>query len=598
MQLRGFQVFKYRNIIDSGWIEVDSIAALVGQNECGKSNLLRALYKFSPFDKANYELTEDWPIDEWASRDLDHIVCKVKFLLSPAEIEELFETAPKAQAPEQQGGDVSSVSQDEKDVRLPGSLTVLVTKDYSNQYEVEFASSVVDRLDLDKATQWVTNHLPRCVYMADYATFSGFHPNLPDLAQRREQSAKLTDAERTILVTLDLAALDLQDIIQKTGGGKETQRTYDTNAASRHLSQQFKDDWEQKKVRFDIRVDGPTLNIFVEDEGLGALVPLESRSRGFQWYVSFIWLFTHASDGEFEDCILLLDEPGLHLHHAGHGDLLDFLERLAETNTLIYTTHLATMLDLGYPERLRIMEVHDHHASVRKSLVSTQRHPMMIIEAALGLSGSMSGLLGSRQNLITEGFTDVIVLQKLSGVLQNSGEPGLSDRIYLVPAFGAPKIPMYAGFMVGNEFDAGVLLDSDEAGEHAKKRINDQYLKDLAAEKQSKFRILMLGEIVSTGQNEFAIEDLFPVDFYLKCVNNAYGTNIEETELPNDGSDQISKRVEAALVNRGLTKELDKRRVMRAMQREFDDMTEKKHLPQGTYEKARKLIDKINEVLA
>jgi AAA15 family ATPase/GTPase len=44
MQLKFFKVTKYRNIEDSGWIDVNDITAFVGQNEAGKSNLFEALY--------------------------------------------------------------------------------------------------------------------------------------------------------------------------------------------------------------------------------------------------------------------------------------------------------------------------------------------------------------------------------------------------------------------------------------------------------------------------------------------------------------------------------------------------------------------------
>ena len=79
--------------------------------------------------------------------------------------------------------------------------------------------------------------------------------------------------------------------------------------------------------------------------------------------------------------------------------MLEYFETLAETNSVIYTTHLATLLDLGYPERIRIMEVQGHHSSVNAGLISSQPEPMMVIEAALGLAGGMAvgGLLGVRQ---------------------------------------------------------------------------------------------------------------------------------------------------------------------------------------------------------
>ncbi len=48
MKLKSFQVQNFRSIADSGEIRVDDITALVGRNESGKSNLLRALESLNP----------------------------------------------------------------------------------------------------------------------------------------------------------------------------------------------------------------------------------------------------------------------------------------------------------------------------------------------------------------------------------------------------------------------------------------------------------------------------------------------------------------------------------------------------------------------
>lgn len=336
--------------------------------------------------------------------------------------------------------------------------------------------------------------------------------------------------------------------------------------------------------------------IYVLDEGLRAPIPLERRSAGFRWYVSFIWRFTHASNGEFKNCILLLDEPGVRLHHAGHADLLAFLSTLARTNTVVYTTHLATMIDPAYPERVRIMEVHEHHGQVINSIVSNQQKPMMVIEATLGLAGGMSGLLGMRQNLIVEGVDDLLIVQKLSGVLRASGEESLSDRIYCIPADGASKTPMYAAFLIGNGFDAGVLVDTDDAGNSAIQKIKEQKVSTAAAEAKTKFKYLQLGQAVGTATGtEFAIEDIFPTSFYLECVNEAYNTNLSESDLSTTGSAQIVKRVEEALRQKGrIADRLDKRIVMAAIQRRFNSFTDVRALPSGVADKARKLIGQIN----
>jgi len=65
MDLKSFRITNYRNILDSHPVEVGRIAALVGQNECGKSNLLSALNGLNAFDGSGYNVEEDWPIDRW-----------------------------------------------------------------------------------------------------------------------------------------------------------------------------------------------------------------------------------------------------------------------------------------------------------------------------------------------------------------------------------------------------------------------------------------------------------------------------------------------------------------------------------------------------
>ena len=63
----------------------------------------------------------------------------------------------------------------------------------------------------------------------------------------------------------------------------------------------------------------------------------------------------HDSDGTFEGCVLLLDEPGLHLHPGGQKDLLQRLDAYARKNTLIYTTHLPFLVDLREPKRIKVI---------------------------------------------------------------------------------------------------------------------------------------------------------------------------------------------------------------------------------------------------
>jgi predicted ATP-dependent endonuclease of OLD family len=323
-------------------------------------------------------------------------------------------------------------------------------------------------------------------------------------------------------------------------------------------------------------------------------VRLNRRSSGFRWHVSFAWKFTHASQGQYKGCILLLEEPGIHLHYSGQRDLLEVFQRLSKANTILYTTHLASMIDAAYPERVRIVEAKGHHAAVKKGVVSSQRAPMAVSELSLGLTGDMSGLLGTRQTLIVEGGDDALVLHKLSGVLRGEGKAHMSDRIYPWPARGAPNTPMYAAFAVGQGWDSGVLLDTDLEGHAAKQKIDELVLKELAAEQKARFRVLMLGKAADLKKTDAAIEDLFDEQFYIECVNAAFGIAIKLEDLPVDGSDMITKRVETVVCQRYGYKELDKRRVMAEILRRFDGWEKISDLPKGTAERAERLFQAIN----
>lgn len=50
MKLKQFRIQNYRSITDSGLIHVGQLTSLLGRNESGKSNLLRALHSLNPSD--------------------------------------------------------------------------------------------------------------------------------------------------------------------------------------------------------------------------------------------------------------------------------------------------------------------------------------------------------------------------------------------------------------------------------------------------------------------------------------------------------------------------------------------------------------------
>jgi hypothetical protein len=601
MKFVAFQVTNYRNVLDSGRIDVNRITAFVGQNEAGKSNLFDALYRVNPFDQqATYTLDEDWPVDRWGDKNADaHIpVCRAEFQLEPEEIAALYKHAAKPVTPAATAAisGENSLTPTPDVVRPPENLTLIGLGDYGrpSRFVIEDYSENIT-LDAAKVDEWAKKNAPKFVYIHD-VELAGHQMDLQHLKQRQAQVKwdQLTNDEQTVSIILDLAKINIDDWLTKGGTVQgRTTRAFDKRQASAFLTKQFQDLWLQKDVSFDIEIDATTLNIFAEDRTVGMPVRLSRRSTGFRWHVSFAWKFTHASRGQYKNCILLLEEPGIHLHYSAQRDLLRVFERLRDSNTILYTTHLASMVDPGFPERVRIVEAMGTHAVVKSGVVSSQKAPMAVIEMCLGLTGNMAGLLGNRRTLIVEGGDDALLINKLSGVLRRSGKEGLSDSIYLWPAQGAPKTPMYAAFAIGQGWDSGVLLDSDPAGNDAKKKIENLYLKDLAKTEQQKFRIFQIGGAAKIKKTDAAIEELFTDEYYLDMANTAYGVKIDISELPKDGSDMITKRIQSVMKTK-YGYEFDKGRVVEEMLKRFDNWSEARDLPAGTVERTEQLFKTVN----
>ena len=88
MQLKAFRVQKFRNIEDSGEIELlDALTCVVGKNQAGKSALLRALHKFNPHLPAPYDMRREWPRGQRTKRNEKQVVCdSIAGLDSPGDL--------------------------------------------------------------------------------------------------------------------------------------------------------------------------------------------------------------------------------------------------------------------------------------------------------------------------------------------------------------------------------------------------------------------------------------------------------------------------------------------------------------------------------
>ncbi len=437
--------------------------------------------------------------------------------------------------------------------------------------------------------QYVLKHIPTFLYMSDYRSFTG-SAQLDLVKDRRDREA-LTEEDQTLIMIMELAGLDLDEEVEKAAAGEREQRQYDLDDASATLTKTISDRWRQRRYQVQLRADGPHFYTFVKDEDDPSLIKLEERSRGFQWFFSFDLMFMYESDGTFEGCVLLLDEPGLHLHPDAQKDLLRRLEEYARQNTLVYTTHLPFMIDLREPDRIRVMSDKDGKTTVTEDIVSSQPEARFVLQAALGMSGSSSYLLAER-NLVVEGVDDYWIVTELSNLLERSGEQGLFEDVFVTPAGGASEAAYIATLMVGQGLSVTVLFDSDQAGDNGRDALLKKWITTYS---DTNAKIIGIKDAAESKADEFAIEDLFTDDFYLECVQKAYGkqiTNAGQKKLKLVGKGMICKRVERALNDLGI--KFNKGSVAKIIRKRLVTMAEIDELPEVTREYSRKLVGAIN----
>lgn len=431
--------------------------------------------------------------------------------------------------------------------------------------------------------------LPTFIYMDDHRTFVGA-AQLDDVLKHKKEK-RLSPEEETINVIMEMSGLDLEEEVKKGIANDREQRILDMNDASNTLTSLIAERWSQRRYQVVFQADGQHFITFVKDLNDKGLVPLEDRSKGFQWFFSFDMRFMYETDGQFKNAIILLDEPGLHLHAAAQRDLLERMKAYAKGNQLIYSTHLPFMIDFKRLDNIYVAEeIPKEGSKVHKNWATADKDARFTLQAALGLSWSQSLFIG-QFNLVVEGVDDFWLLTTFSTMFEEAGQTGIDQRLVVTPAGGASKVAYVGTILKGQELNVAVLLDSDTAGQQAFEQLVHQWIL------QDKL-IVMVGDAV--GATPCALEDLFGEAYYLGKVTEAYARELGGKALTLNpktaGKKTIVDRVADALTNLGLG-EYNKGRVAKRI---MTDLGKKKlgEVDADTAAKFRKLVDAINNVAA
>lgn len=164
----------------------------------------------------------------------------------------------------------------------------------------------------------------------------------------------------------------------------------------------FKSVWkEYKGIEFELIPNGANIDISVKD--FFNNYDFQQRSDGFKRFVTFLLMIsTKERTKKLTNTLILVDEPEISLHPKGARSLRDELIKLSEDNYVLYSTHSIFMID---KDRI------DRHYEVKKVQEKTTINQLSysdyfeeeVVYNALGCS--MFELI-KEKNIVFEGWKD------------------------------------------------------------------------------------------------------------------------------------------------------------------------------------------------
>jgi len=332
------------------------------------------------------------------------------------------------------------------------------------------------------------------------------------------------------------------EMIRRDQNNKEL-RAIKLNSASIDITKRFGEWFHQRRHNITYQADGDYFRIFVSDDRRPDVnIELESRSKGFQWFFSFYLVFLVESEEGHKDAVLLLDEPGLHLHPTAQQELITFFEEISSKNMLVYSTHSPFLIDGEHIHRVRpVTEDHTGHSRVSANGWPADRETIFPLQAAAGYA-MVRGLFFNKKVVLVEGIGDYIYLMMLNLICRAANRITLNSDVYITPCGGTKNVGYIASLFLGQEIRPLVMLDADDAGRSRRESL----LKELY--KGETRSILILSEVLNLPECE--IEDILGEAVILPMVCEFLGREVVLGNERPEGS--LVDKIMAALTHEGI----------------------------------------------
>jgi predicted ATPase len=566
----------------------ESITAVVGANESGKSQLLTAIeasltgvpiqradfcryselysvqagkYRFPEFGamlrlmtaedvnalpaRFNVGIGEKFALYRTSPTDAYVVTGNTRHNLDPEELAQLQPRLP-------------NVFKLETAVALPDSVSIRElagmgrSRFADRKQRTDFLDVLADGSFLDPGTFGQT------VY--PHYSSAGEHYDA-EITRRRETEFLLA---RKLLI--DVAGVDqraFQELLSAISAGREGQVAGIIGGINGAIKERlnFQRWWTQDKA-FDLVVEAREHELaFTIRDRTAASYSFDERSQGLRFFLSyFVQLTAHRLQNRVPD-VLLLDEPDAYLSSVGQQDLLRILENYAfpeeggPASQVVYVTHSPFLINKNTPHRIRVLDkgAEDEGTKVVNDAANNRYEPL---RSSLGAYVAETAFIGGA-NLFVEGMADQVYLAGASAQLIRldvaPDEVLDLNAVTIVAAGSADSIPYMVYLARGRDSvkpPCVALLDGDTSGKDAARvlRRGEARKKRVLAEDcivEMPAWMASAGMEADEGVTATEIEDLVPLRLLRKAALSYLGRFLRAEDINEDALtvDEVQKSV-------------------------------------------------------
>ena len=285
---------------------------------------------------------------------------------------------------------------------------------------------------------------------------------------------------------------------------------------SNKATKEFREIWpDLKNIEFVITKDGEEFDIRIKEK---EFYSNEDRSDGFKRFIAILLMLSIESRTRKYNRLILFDEPDAFLYPTSAKFLKEELLKISEKDIVIYSTHSPFMIDNECIERHLVIERKDDISEI----VPQDESPFQEDELLKRAIGSHIFESIQSKNIIFEGYTDYKVF-KIAYSDKDFKDCGL---VYMG---GIKEVNIITTMMMLTRKKFLIISDSDETSKNKRK----DFEKDFPDLKEN---WLEYDEVCDKSNKIKTLEDFYEVDYLsakIKQYNENYDYDKKKSSIDN-----------------------------------------------------------------